>query len=565
LIKTSPGRLRKELGGAGLLRTNGYAVLGVLSFTGSMLAGPAVPNVNVWLWLPVHLLALFACFVWFLIFRKGFFKNRAARPISLWLIAVFGISLGAVKGVATGILAFWVGLENDLPLAIGQRIVQTSFLGLFAVFGLALIEATLERYQVERDLLVTERVQQQIDDNDDLEANNSAELRDFLSESKAKLESIALSNGNLTEQKQITAQLIRDIVETGLRPLSHRLWQKESAKVLNFSFADLAQIAVVGQPVAIVPTALIYFSVALATLAAHINLQHALLRSSIDTLLLALVYLLAGLIKLKAQWVAWLKFVATAMIVTWMIVVLPDIWFGSIAGISASGIFAASFILLIEVSFLSGFIVAAFESHVKVRSQLETLLASPGADVASRRTQTLLLNRDLANYLHGSVQNRLLSAALRIESTDGDSADLAQELKTIESLLENAAGGSLNRSQLGLKQQLINLASRWKGYVEVGIALDQPSHGVALDTRIVQIATEAISNAVRHGLASNLEISVKRLSPSGVEVTATDDGLGPRSGAAGLGSALFDSLAGKAWSIAPAMDGGSRLVVRLKE
>jgi hypothetical protein len=70
---------------------------------------------------------------------------------------------------------------------------------------------------------------------------------------------------------------------------------------------------------------------------------------------------------------------------------------------------------------------------------------------------------------------------------------------------------------------------------------------------------------VRHGLAGNLEISVKRLSPSGVEVTATDDGLGPRSGAAGLGSALFDSLAGRAWSIAPATDGGSRLVVLLQE
>jgi len=565
LTKTSPGRLRQELGGAGLLRTNGYAVLGVLSLTGSMLAGPAAPNANVWLWLQVHLVALFACFVWFLIFRHGFFRNREAKPISLWLIAVLGISLGAVKGVATGILAFWFGLESDLPLAISQRIVQTSFLGLFAVFGLALIEATLERYQVERDLLVTERVQQQIADNEAPEAHNSSELREFVTVAKAKLESIALGDGNLTKQKQITAQLIRDIVESGLRPLSHRLWQKESAKVVNFSFADLAKIAVVGQPVAIVPTALIYFFVALSTLAAHINLQHALFRSAVDTLILALVYLLAGLIKPKAQWVAWLKFVATALIATWLNVVLPDIWFGSIAGISASGIFASSFILLIEVSFLSGFIVAAFESHAKVRSQLETLLASPGADVASRRTQTLLLNRDLANYLHGSVQNRLLSAALRIERTNGDSADLAQELKTIESLLENAAVGSLNRSQVGFEQQLTDLASRWKGYVEVGIALDQSSYGFTLDARIVQIATEAISNAVRHGLAGNLEISVKRLSPSGVEVTATDDGLGPRSGAAGLGSALFDSLAGRAWSIAPATDGGSRLVVLLQE
>jgi hypothetical protein len=565
LTKISPSRLRQELGGAGLLRTNGYVVIAVLSFTGSMLVGPAGATVNAWLWWPVHLISLLLCFGWYLIFRNGFFTNRETKPIALGWIAVFGISLGAVKGVSTGILAVLFGLEVDLPHAVGQRIVQTSFLGLFAVFGLALIEATLERYQVERDLLVTERVQQQIAGTGSRETRDSAELREFISVAKAKLESISKKPGDLFEQKQITAQLIRDIVETGLRPLSHRLWQKENAKVLNFSFADLAKIAVLGQPVAILPMAFIYFCGALATLAAHISFQDALLRSAIDTLILGLVYLVAGFAKAPAQWLAWLKFVLTALIGTWLIVVLPDIWFGSIAGISAIGIFAASFIWLIEVSFLSGFIVAAFESHVKVRSQLEALLRNAGADFATRKVQTLLLNRDLANYLHGSVQNRLLSAALRIENTDGDSVDLAQELKTIENLLDTAASGSRNQSQAELKQQLIDLAARWTGYVDVDFNLDQSTYGVVVDARIVQIANEAISNAVRHGLARNLEIKATRLASAGVEITATDDGLGPRRGDAGLGSALFDSLAGRSWSIVPALNGGSLLRIQLLE
>jgi len=551
------------LGGRGLLRTNGYAVIAVLSFTGSMLVGPAGPNSNPWLWWPVHILALVTCFVWYLIFRHGFFKNRAIKPIALGWIAIFGITLGAVKGVSTGVLAVGFGLETDMAQAVGQRIVQTSFLGLFAVFGLALIEATLERYQVERDLLVTERVQQQISGTDDGETRDSAELRAFISATKAKLEVIAQSPGNLNEQKQVTAKLIREIVETGLRPLSHRLWQKENAKVLNFSFADLAKVAVLGQPIAILPMLVIYFFGALATLAAHVNLQHALLRSTIDATLLGLVYLVASLFKPKHQLLAWVKFVITAIVGTSLIVVLPDLWFGAISGVSTLGIAMASFIWLAEVSFLSGFIVAAFESHVKVRSQLEGLLSNPGADFASRKVQTLLMNRDLANYLHGSVQNRLLSAALRIESTDGDSADLAQELKTIEGLLDSAANGPIDNAQSDLKKQLIDLASRWTGYVDIGIDLDRTSYGPAVDSRIMQIANEAISNAVRHGLASKLNLRVWSAGGAALQVSVTDDGLGPRNGSAGLGSALFDSLAGSNWNLTSSPGGGSELNVKI--
>lgn len=538
-------------------------MLAVLSFTGSMLVGPASPSANAWLWWPVHIFALVACFGWFLLFRQGFFKKRAVKPIALGWIALFGTSLGAVKGIATGILAVWFGLEGDPSHSVGQRIVQTSFLGLFAVFGLALIEATLERYQVERDLLVTERVQQQIVVSDNRENGDSTELREFISAAKAKLEFVTQGTGNLLEQKQVTAKLIRDIVETGLRPLSHRLWQKENAKVLNFSFADLAKVAVLGQPVAIVPMLIIYFFGALATLAAHVNLQHALIRSAIDAVIVGLVYLGASLIKPSRQLWAWFKFLVTAIVATALIVLLPNFWFGELAGVSTLGIAIASFMWLAEVSFLSGFIVAAFESHVKVRSQLQALLSNSGADFASRKVQTLLMNRDLANYLHGSVQNRLLSAALRIESTDGDSADLAQELKTIECLLDNAASGPLDSAPTDLKHQLADLASRWTGYVEIGITLDRASYGASADSRIMQISHEAISNAVRHGLASKLKLIVSSANENQVLVSFADDGLGPRNGLAGLGSALFDSTSGPNWSLTSVEGGGSLLQLEI--
>jgi hypothetical protein len=551
LTKIKSNRLRTELGGRGLLSKNGYLVIGVLSFTASMLVVPAGPHATALLWWPVHSIALAACAGWLVLFRQGFFRNRGAKPISLWWIAFFGISLGAIKGLVTGVLAVAFGLESDLARAIDERIVQTSFLGLFAVFALAIIEAMLDRYQVERDLLVTERVQQQIVDSDGREAEDSTELREFIAVAKSKLEAITNEPKNLAEQKQVTATLIRDIVETGLRPLSHRLWQKENAKVLNFRFVDLARVAVVGQPVALLPALGIYFFGALATLAAHISLPAAMLRALVGALIMGVVFLVARLRHTKSQALAWLNFVLANIIATLAVVNLTDLWFGSIKGISAVGTGIAVGIWMTEVSFISGFVVAAFRNHVRVRDQLEALLMKPGVDFAARKAHTLLMNRDLANYLHGSVQNRLLSAALRIESGHGDSADLVSELRAV------ATGD--------LKSQLVELAARWTGYVDIRFEIAEQTFGESVDTKILQVANEAISNAVRHGLAGKLDIKVWQPSAHTVEIIATDDGLGPRTGVAGLGSALFESLAGDEWSLRSGQTGGSRLAVRLAE
>jgi signal transduction histidine kinase len=546
-----------------LLSLNGYLIIGVLSLTASMLVVPAGTRSDSILWWPVHLLSLVACGLWLGLFRRFIFKNRSIKPIALWAIALFGISLGAIKGTVTAILSVHFGLEQVLQEAVAARIIQTSFLGLFAVFGLALIEATLDKYQVERDLLVTERVHQQISNSDGRESGDSVELREFIAAAKARLEGIMANSNSLAEQKVITAGLIRDIVETGLRPLSHRLWQTENAKLLNFSFVDLAKIAVVGQPVAVLPAVSIYFIGALATLAAHIDPGLALVRAAVGALIMASVFLVARLVQPKSRLLAWSRFLLSNAVATYLLVTLTDIWFGAIQGVSPVGTGIAVGIWMTEVSFISGFVVAAFQNHVKVRSQLEALLMQPDVELMTRKARSQLMNRDLANYLHGSVQNRLLSAALRIETGQGGPEDLLGELRAVEDLLDTAVAPIQDVSDLDLPQRLSDLAARWAGYLSIEISLDADGYGSELDKQIYEVANEAISNAVRHGLASSLQFEVTSTVDGWLTILATDDGLGPRSGSAGLGSALFDSIARENWSLKANQLGGSALRLRL--
>jgi two-component sensor histidine kinase len=72
---------------------------------------------------------------------------------------------------------------------------------------------------------------------------------------------------------------------------------------------------------------------------------------------------------------------------------------------------------------------------------------------------------------------------------------------------------------------------------------------------------EAVSNSFRHGLASQVTIELS-VDPE-PKLTVLDDGIGPVSGPAGLGSKVLDSAA-ISWTLSPGAQGGSELTVFLK-
>jgi two-component sensor histidine kinase len=75
------------------------------------------------------------------------------------------------------------------------------------------------------------------------------------------------------------------------------------------------------------------------------------------------------------------------------------------------------------------------------------------------------------------------------------------------------------------------------------------------DTRnIIHIVEECFSNSLRHGLATEATI-ILITTETGMSLTVIDNGLGPREGSPGLGSSLFNSIAGSNWSLTRGPDG----------
>ena len=154
-------------------------------------------------------------------------------------------------------------------------------------------------------------------------------------------------------------------------------------------------------------------------------------------------------------------------------------------------------------------------------------------------TATWHEERRLSRALHGPVQTAVRAAAMRIEQGD---------LASAERMLVEALGHlDTDQRQTSVRTALADIARAWDGLCAVD--LDLPDDLAAridqdppLASAIVDICTDACSNAVRHGGATSVAM---RAFPVGdtLDLVVSDDGA-PDAGAGlpGLGSAMLDDV-----------------------
>lgn len=306
-----------------------------------------------------------------------------------------------------------------------------------------------------------------------------------------------------------------------------------------------------------------------------VGLGQAVIRTLVDVAVIFAFFSLAKLFRPQRVAVAAVYFFFVIAVLVASISLSGAMIFGDV--LTAASLVPAllMFVWLGQVGFFSAFAVSAVRSPNKIREQLEELdesLGAKGLSATVAKTENLILNRELANFLHGNLQNRLLSAALRMDKNQDNPDELLRELRAVEQLLDDAVLDYSQASGLGLAEQLAEIAARWAGFVSVQIDLQTSGASAVQIKQVTQLVNEAVSNAVRHGLAGKVWVSVVAGAGSAggasgaapqLLITVTDDGLGPRDGVAGLGSHLFESMAGTSWFLKPGADGGSVLTLAI--
>ena len=165
--------------------------------------------------------------------------------------------------------------------------------------------------------------------------------------------------------------------------------------------------------------------------------------------------------------------------------------------------------------------------------------------------QVALLARETSQVLHGSVQTRLVSCAMAIEqaSASGDTALLNAALNEAIGVLDQPVVASPEARSLA--DEVSRKTGLWEGLCSFTVDLDPAAHSVgsAAAVTIGRIVEEGISNAIRHGKATSINITVTRLNESTVRVVILDNGHGPQGGKPSVGSAFVQQASAGRWSL----------------
>jgi signal transduction histidine kinase len=520
-------------------------------------------------------LAFLACWWLVEICERYFFADRLERPARLLWVLIASAIIGAVKGAVT--LGCYIIFEL-LPFASENfvwHIAQAALLGLLFIPTMAVVAAARSRFQTELGALVAERVQASIQEKTgDLSRETSPGSHGWESSRKCLLVFVAEMRLKLSSTSASrSAALIREQVETRLRPMSHSLWELENRGLPSFTYLTFSRIAAARQTYAdgsVAITILIgYMGSVLAIVG--LGVEQGLLQAMTLALIFWVGYVVARLIRP----VGLVASVACSITIH-SLSLLSYFWLiEQLFAPPESGYLLASF-LVYSLWFLSSVLLinlisGALATRHGIRERLIQVSAKKTLDSRVEKVGTLLANRDVANYMHGYLQNNLLASALRLERNEKDGKCLVQEITKIEQMLADSLVEAGKVPAMGdspnLDDQLAAIVKQWAGYVAIEITNEVTGLLGNQARQISQVVGEGVSNALRHGRASQIQVAVGVMTDSKIQIIIIDDGFGPLAGPRGLGSSFFDSIAGSNWSLTAGEMGGSvvRLVMNLQK
>jgi signal transduction histidine kinase len=164
------------------------------------------------------------------------------------------------------------------------------------------------------------------------------------------------------------------------------------------------------------------------------------------------------------------------------------------------------------------------------------------------RTSQLIwhVRQRAAQTLHGSVQASLTAANMRIlgaQTVDEELLEkVRQDLVRATESLTNLDGPTID-----LKTSVSDLVQLWQGVCEVRVSVEEDlltaiSVNQVTSHCINEIVKEGVSNAIRHGHAKHVEVSMLEDSADSIRIEISNDGVTDSSDRQGVGSQMLDEI-----------------------
>ena len=222
-------------------------------------------------------------------------------------------------------------------------------------------------------------------------------------------------------------------------------------------------------------------------------------------------------------------------------------------------------VLWVALAFLVSVLAMLDEHGRQNRASLAELNVELEELVARLRREVWLLHRSVALAVHGPVQSALVSTAMRLSATDRTADSVNDARRRLDQAL--TAIEHDHHEVLSIDDALADLIGLWNPAVKIRAdvwpsAETRLAGNPGLRRCVIEICREATSNAIRHGHAALVDISLVGMGET-IVIRVSDEGDGvPASLIAGLGSSMLDDTCLR-WALINRAEGGAELTAHV--
>jgi len=489
-----------------------------------------------------------------------YFKDRDIKPKSPYSVALLGFLAGAAKGFLVEVSAFELGLTvGSIPIQILIRTLNSAFLGAIVFVLIALSLVTMHSFTLKKrdllDQLAFYRARRSHVSSLD-EVSRVTTPQDLRDEINAMLNHARVLFRAKREQQGFEPSelilILQNAAEDVIRPLSHTLYKRSLESVPNINLLQTLKSLSIHFQIEVPLIATAYFISSFKYVLSMNSLNRTIYLLAWRTLLFAVI-----LWSVKVFFSRLRKFIKYPFLVAAFIAVtcfsIIDYHLNYSLGYKMDfGKIMLAVTWNLTIVLVSGFLVAITDVN---RYQLETLkeqINELDIKVHSSSLEQRALYRIYSKMLHGVYHSRLIASAIaiRVAANTGKSDLLNSELDRAEALLMINFESILAKAHLTEHSLFEGLTENWSGMVD--LSFKNVCADNFTDYQLIALnecLSESITNAYRHGRASEVSIELKDHAPGGIHVSVCDNGVGYIKSIPGLGSSIFEELSNGEWEM----------------
>jgi len=550
------------------------AALGIFTvffLAGVLLDAPVISEENALTWILAAGIPALIITVLIRVYTKIRVRRTGSDAQSLKTGLTSSVIFGLVFGVMMSVSIEAFGLNSRLSPAL----IVLTFVLTVAIGGTALIvfvnSWVAERERRERLLdeavAVNTMRQDVVDINERLQLALNSDIDDVLAPARVSIEERLIDQERAVTNDgwEAIAGELRSAANNTVKPLSRRLWASTAAQSRPIRFRWVLRNVVTKQPFQPLLLSIVTLTGLVDEIATYGLVQGTL---SIAGAIVVIFVLLGGaniVMKRKPQHHA-------AIFITTIVIAMS-------LGLVNFPVREAAGTRYTWIEFVVGFVLGTIAILVtssigSIRTHRDDVARTFQADIDREAVQLMTtsrqaaqLARESARILHGTVQTRLIACAVAIEqAADSNDTEAYQVALHEAQQILRAPMQSDDRAETTVAEEVQRKVGLWQGLCSIGVDLD-PQVAVMSGRRardVGRVVEEGLSNAIRHGGAKAISVRVSEgqegsASGGDVVVVIEDNGSGPGSGNAGLGSSLLDSVS-QTWELT-ATGSGARLSV----